>query len=86
MTEKVSAKRNLARARRLMNLAAKLGVEYNKEDILRRIEAWDAQVVRMKRKYSSTIASETSSGPGNLMRQLSLELGARSTWPFRNKE
>ncbi len=86
MPEKVSAKRNLARARRLMELAARLGVEVNKEDILRRIEAWDAQVARMKHRSSSMTFAGTSEQPGNMMRQLSLELGARSTWPFRNKE
>lgn len=83
MSEKISAKRNLARARRLMNLASRLGVEVNKEDILRRIEAWDAQVVARKRKYSSTLSSETSEAPGNMMRQLTLELGPRTSWPHR---
>lgn len=85
MTEKLSAKRNLARARRLMELAARHGIEYNREDILRRIEAWDAQVVRMKFARSSTIVSGTYEQPGNTIRQLSLELGARSSWPVRNK-
>lgn len=76
-----SAKRNAARARRLLELAARLGVEVNRDLILAKVEAWDAEIA--KRRYSrwSTSLLETWTPPGNVMRQTSFEFGARSAWP-----
>lgn len=63
------------RARRLMIFAAEHNITCNREDIMRRIGAWDAQVAAMRRKYSATELQSS--------KQLSLlsSVGPSSTWP-----
>jgi len=64
------------RARRLMQFAAAHGITCNREDILRRIAAWDAQIAQLQRKHSRLLESESSDA-----RQPSLPWSAdRSTW------
>lgn len=57
---------------------AALKVTCNREDILRRLHAWDAQIVQLQKKYSTRLSSSPS--------QTSLSFASRLEWtPNRNR-
>jgi len=61
----------------LQRLAA-LKVTANKEQVLLRLLAWDAQIAQLRSKYSPRLS--------DLPRQTSLTFGSRSEWtPNRNR-
>lgn len=81
MTRSVNHVSAAARARRLMNFAAQHGIACNREHILRRILAWDAQVAAMRRKYSATESADLKQRSLPFSADPSVQL--RTHWPTK---
>jgi len=68
------------RAKRLLEFCVKHDIACNREAIWIRLQAWDAQVARMRSLETFT---PLSSKLANSTAQSSFEFGPRSTWPMK---